>query len=248
VVIVAYAVMVATPCAASGRPPEGVRSDATLQSMLGSAYGHPRGSVRGDNRSDWIQVLDQPPVTVLTDEELAIRAQTNPAFFSDLYERNAAAVYRFVMGRIGDRQAAEDVTGEVFLKALRGIGGFRPGHPFRAWLFQIAVNASIDHLRSRRAATDIDGLTGQIGRQLGVDEQVILRDEVARVALALADLAPDQRTAVTLRLAADLSNHDIATTMRRSEGAVKVLIHRGLSTLRARLQSLDRVGGQKGRA
>jgi DNA-directed RNA polymerase specialized sigma24 family protein len=227
VVLVAHAVMVTTPCTASGRPPEGVRSDATLQSMLGSAYGNRGGSVRGDNRSDWIRVLDRPLVTALTDEELAIRAQTNPAFFSDLYERYAARVYRFVMGHIGDRQAAEDVTGEVFLKALRGIGGFRPGHPFRAWLFQIAVNASIDHLRSRRAAIDIDGLTGQIGRQVGLDEQVILRDEVARVARALADFA---------------------TTMGRSEGAVKVLIHRGLSTLRARLQSLDRAGGQEGRA
>ena len=92
----------------------------------------------------------EPGAATVTDEDLAVRSRTDAEAFGLLYERYVDRVHAFAMSRLRDHSAAEDVTSEVFLKALRAIDRYQPILPFRAWLFQIATNAVIDHLRRRR--------------------------------------------------------------------------------------------------
>src|ERR1700736_3345884 len=88
---------------------------------------------------------------------LVERAKLDPAAFGELYDRYFSQIYRFVYSRVRDQTAAEDVTSEVFMKALRGIGRYQDtGRPFSAWLYQIAVNAVNDRYRASRTFEDIE--------------------------------------------------------------------------------------------
>ena len=88
----------------------------------------------------------------LPDERsLVERAKTDPGAFGELYDRYFHQMYRFVFSRMRDQTAAEDVTSEVFIKALKGIPRYQDtGRPFVAWLYQIAVNTVADRYRSSR--------------------------------------------------------------------------------------------------
>src|SRR5437667_8451649 len=88
------------------------------------------------------------------DERLLVEAaQRDPARFGDLYDRHFERVYAFVVRRVSDRAAAEDVTAEVFHRALAGLRGYEwRGAPFAAWLLRIAANAIVD--RAKRAARE----------------------------------------------------------------------------------------------
>jgi RNA polymerase sigma-70 factor (ECF subfamily) len=174
--------------------------------------------------------------------DLVRRARTDAEAFGELYEHYAPLIFRFVHNRIGDRTIAEDLTSDVFYKALRAIDRYRPtGRPFGAWLYQIAINTITDHLRTRRPALDLEAAGEQRDRAPAVDEQVAQRAEVRRVGAAIAGLSGPQRLAVSLKLGQDMHTADIAVTMGRSEGAVKLLIHRGLAAIRQRLDEHSRV-------
>jgi RNA polymerase sigma-70 factor, ECF subfamily len=176
------------------------------------------------------------------DAALAALAGGDPDAFGQLYDRYCDQVYRFTTRRLRDRQAAEDVTAEVFFKALRAIDSYRPAiAPFSAWLFRIATNAVTDHLRARRPSNSLDAVADTPDATTPVDEQVINRVEADRVWLAVGALSGAQRMAVVLRLGHDLPIAEIASRMERSEGAVKLLLNRGLSTVRSLLAGRDGV-------
>src|SRR5947209_5336023 len=97
------------------------------------------------------------PAAPLDDAALVERSRTDAEAFGELYDRYCAQIHRYVARRVGDREAAQDVTAEVFLKALRAIDSYRPATaPFAAWLHRIAANAVIDHLRARKVTTSLD--------------------------------------------------------------------------------------------
>lgn len=169
--------------------------------------------------------------------EVVERARTDAQAFGVLYEHYVPLIFRFVFNRVGDRAIAEDLTSDVFFKALRAIDRYQPmSKPFGAWLYQIATNRVIDHVRTRRPALDLDAVTEQPDREEPVDEQVARRADVRRVWDAVAGLNEAQRLAVSLKLGQDMHTADIAVCMGRSEGAVKLLIHRGLTAIRRKLQ------------
>jgi RNA polymerase sigma-70 factor, ECF subfamily len=171
-----------------------------------------------------------------TDAELAELSSYDAEAFGILYDRYADQVFRVVYHRLNDRSDAEDVTAEVFVKALRAIDAYRPSRaPFWGWLHRIAANAVVDHVRARKSTVSLDAVADAPDSTLGVEQQVIRRLEADRAWQAVADLCPAQRTAVTLRLGRDLPIADIAGRMDRTEGAVKLLLNRGLTTLRNRL-------------
>jgi RNA polymerase sigma-70 factor (ECF subfamily) len=170
------------------------------------------------------------------EDELVDRARSDADAFGRIYEHYAPLIYRFIWNRLRDRAVAEDLTADVFFKALRAIDRYRrTGPPFRTWLYQIATNTVTDHLRTRRTALDLDSAPDQPDRRPAVDEQVIQRAELQRVWSALATLNEAQRLAVSLKLGQDMHTSDIAVVMGRSEGAVKLLIHRGLVAIRQQL-------------
>ena len=170
------------------------------------------------------------------DARLVERARADPEAFGALYDRYAEQTYRFIYRRLGDFTAAEDVTAEVFFKALKAIDTYRPSTaPFSAWLYRIAANAVIDHVRARRVTMSLDVTMDTADRATPVDEQAMNRVEAAKVWEAIDGLPEAQRTAVTLRFGRDLPITDIAAHLGRTEGAVKLLLHRGLAAVRTQL-------------
>jgi RNA polymerase sigma-70 factor (ECF subfamily) len=168
--------------------------------------------------------------------ELVERARTDAEAFGQLYERYAPLIYRFVYNRLRDPSVAEDLTADVWYKALRGIDRYQQtGRPFRSWLYQIASHTITDHLRRRRSALDLDAAGDQPDGRPPVADQVVQRTELQRVWAAVDRLNEAQRTAISLKLGQDMHTADVAAVMGRSEGAVKLLVHRGLAAVRERL-------------
>ena len=165
------------------------------------------------------------------DERLLIEAaQKDPARFAELYERDFNRVYAYVVSRVRERSAAEDITSEVFHQALASLPKFEwRGIPFAAWLLRIAANAIADrHQRTSRE-------TGNPAPE-PVDEAALKQVEQRAMLHQLVDSLPaEQRRVVLWRFADCRSIHDIAKELQRSEGAVKQLQYRALETLRARM-------------
>ncbi len=181
------------------------------------------------------------------EDQLIERAKGDPEAFGELYDHYVGQIHRFVYSRVRDADFAEDITSEVFLKALRAIGRYKPsGHPFSAWLYQIAINAITDHYRSRKPASDIDEAIGVADPATLPDERVVQSIEAQRVWAAIDTLPEAQRTAMTLKLGNDLKLAQIGVIMGKSEGAIKLLIHRGMTTVRARLEitATDETGAE----
>lgn len=181
----------------------------------------------------------------VTDEELAAQAQEQPEAFGELYERYVERIHGFVYARLRHRQTAEDVTAEVFFKALRAIEQYQPGRPFRAWLFQIATNTVTDHFRRQRAAVPLEEAADRAAQGPAVEDHALARAELDQVRAALDCLNDGQRTALALRLGQDMNTAEIAAWMGRSEGAVKLLIHRGLHAVRQHLQPMVPPAGER---
>lgn len=165
------------------------------------------------------------------------RAQRDPESFGELYDHYFPQIYRYVASRVRSQELAEDITSEVFFKALRAIGRYRPsGHPFSAWLYQIAVNAITDHYRSRKRLEDsLEAGPELVAAGAPVDDEVAQRLGLAQIWLAIEALPDQQRTALTLKYSEDLPLAQIGRIMGKSEGAIKLLIFRGTATVRAQL-------------
>jgi RNA polymerase sigma-70 factor, ECF subfamily len=166
------------------------------------------------------------------DEQLLIEAARNdPSRFAELYERNFERVYAYVARRIRNRSEAEDVTSDVFHRALANMGRFEwRGAPFSAWLFRIAANALAD--RSQRAARESDLPVPDIENPDIEEDDVEAVEDRVRLARCLRDLPPDQRRVVVMRFLSEKRIRVIAGEMARSEGAVKQLQFRALENLR----------------
>ena len=170
------------------------------------------------------------------EDQLVERAKQDADAFGELYDHYFGQIYRFVYSRLHDQDSAEDVTSEVFFKALRAIGRSRPsGHPFSAWLYQISVNAINDHYRTRRPVASLEGAVAVADPQRSVADRVVDSQEAARVWAAIDALPPQQRVAMTLKLGEDLKLAQIGKIMGKSEGAIKLLVHRGMIGVRQRL-------------
>jgi RNA polymerase sigma-70 factor, ECF subfamily len=177
--------------------------------------------------------------TVADDASLAERSRVDADAFGALYDRYCDRIYRYVFRRLRNHEAAEDVTADIFLKVLRAIDTYRrTTAPFSTWLYRIAANAVVDYARGRRITTSLDATTDAADVGVSVEELAITRVEAARVWQAVDNLTEAQRTAVTLRFGSDLPIADIAEQMGRTEGAVKLLLNRGLAAVRAQLRGL----------
>ncbi len=165
--------------------------------------------------------------------------------FGLIYERYVDSVFRFVHFRVGHRQAAEDMTSEVFLRALKRIGSFTwQGRDLGAWLVTIARNLVADHFKSGRYRLEVT--TGDVldadredrGPEGSPESAVV--DHITNVALltAVKKLRPLQQECIVLRFLKGYSVAEVAQAMRCNEGAIKALQYRAVRAL-ARLVELD---------
>ncbi|MGH2427277.1 MAG: RNA polymerase sigma factor [Candidatus Limnocylindria bacterium] len=176
------------------------------------------------------------------DPDLAavLAAQRDRAAFAVLYRRYLDRVYGYAFYLLGDHHDAEDATERTFVAALAGIQRFRDtGSSFRAWLFRIAHNTIVNALRSRRRRATLPLEEGPEPVATGADPAAVLTraEELRRVRWALASLPDDRRQVVILRFVDGLSAREIGIVLDRSEGAVRVLLHRALRELSSCLDS-----------
>jgi RNA polymerase sigma-70 factor (ECF subfamily) len=164
-----------------------------------------------------------------TDERLLVEAaQKDPARFADLYEIHFERVYAFIARRVADRDTAEDLTSDVFHKALANLKRFEwRGVPFGAWLLRIAVNAIVDHSKRHGPEIAVDH-PPELSTRPGL-QQV---EDRARLFRLVHRLPEGQRSVVVMRFAEQKTIREIAQSLGRSEGAVKQLQFRGLENLR----------------
>ena len=177
------------------------------------------------------------------ERELVERAKEDPDAFGALYDRYFPQIYRFAYSRVRDQSLAEDVTSEVFFKALRNIKRYTySGHPFSSWLYQITLNAVADHYRGQHGEVELEeGADVPSGGPSVVDE-VVRRDRSRRVWSAIDQLPRQQRAAMVLKFGEDRKIEEIAHILGKSSGAVKLLLHRGVERLRRELPPEFEVG------
>ncbi|MBI4304228.1 MAG: sigma-70 family RNA polymerase sigma factor [Chloroflexi bacterium] len=175
------------------------------------------------------------------EENLVERAKRgDQQAFARLYEENFNRIYRYIVLRIGDRTEAEDLTQQVFLNAIRSIASFKwKGKPFITWLYRIAHNQVIDHLRKKNrespAPLEESALGGDSSPELMAEHSLSIEEVLA----ATRGLTESQREVISLRFTSELSIAEVARIMGKSEGAVKALQHSAIAALRKALLVKD---------
>ncbi len=167
-----------------------------------------------------------------TDERLLIEAaQKDPRRFAELYELHFERVYAYLARRVQDRDAAEDLTSDVFHRALANLRQFEwRGSPFAAWLIRIAANAIVD--RVKRTSREVAGIDDP--DEISAEPRMEAVEHQAQLFRMVNDLPGEQRRVVAMRFAEEKSIREIAQELGKSEGAVKQLQFRGLEALRAK--------------
>src|SRR6187399_3657405 len=170
-------------------------------------------------------------------ERLVDEAQGGDAeAFAAIFDRFHEPVYRFIASRIHRPADAEDLTQLVFVKALEALPRYEArGIPFGGWLFRLARNTVIDHVRTRHDHADLDAAAGHAGRDAGPEQVTVERQELDEVAAALAALTEEQRDAIALRFFAGLSAREAAVVMGKQEGTIRGLQFRAIAALRRSL-------------
>jgi RNA polymerase sigma-70 factor (ECF subfamily) len=182
----------------------------------------------------------------VTEEKELVKRLTSgdPAAFRELVEAYKKRMYYFALDMVGDPADAEDISQEVFLKAFRGLGTFQRDARLSSWLFRIAYNTSIDHLRRRPLTPEaVDEAvldTGTDGFRAAPPSSDPARTAEARllsarVEKALQNVSVRERTVFLLRHYNDLMLDEIAETMQISIGSVKSYLFRCLRKLQKEL-------------
>lgn len=187
----------------------------------------------------------------LDDRELAARAcEGRERAFRELLLRYERPVFSLVFRMVRNRETAEDVAQEAFVKAFSAIHTYNPSYRFSNWIFKIANNMAIDRLRKRELATvSIDGApdagSAEDERRTGFDipdrsetpeSYTENRELGSRIEVAMGRLRPEYRTAVILRHVEGHSYQEISDIMELPLGTVKTYIHRGRGELKGLLE------------
>ena len=172
---------------------------------------------------------------MITDSEREpIKARrSHEAELAGLYREYYDKIARYASVHIGNRTDAEDIAGEVFLKALESLGSYKErGIPMQAWLFKIAHNLVVDYLRemSKRRTVNIDSVT--IESDKGPEEIAEVNIEIERVKKAMEQLTRDQREVLSLRFFGELTSKETASIMGKSDGAVREMQRAATEKLR----------------
>lgn len=180
------------------------------------------------------ETVNDPDWVSLPDEELVRLAERDSDAFGHLYERYHDEIEGFIRSRVGGNDAiAQDVTSEVFTKALTALPRYTDG-PFRAWVYQIARNSVIDYHRRKKPVGSTDGLLHLVSHEAPPDERAIASEADARLHEAIAHLNPRQREILTYRLhgysAVEAGQH-----LGMKPDAIKSAQHRAFRKLRSLL-------------
>ncbi|MBM3281213.1 MAG: sigma-70 family RNA polymerase sigma factor [Candidatus Harrisonbacteria bacterium] len=170
------------------------------------------------------------------DKELVRRARLGDKdAFAAIYEHNLPRIYRFIYFKTANRATAEEITQEVFLAALRAIPRYHDeGFLVSSWLYEIARNKVIDFYRSKKSDISIDEELEERPELTSTDfvKTMETKIEADKLKNLLKKLPEDYQNIILLRFVEDLSNEEVAHSLGKSLGAVRVLQHRALKALR----------------
>ena len=198
-------------------------------------------------------MVETPEWARLTDQEVVLLARAGrEAAYRELIRRYERPVFALLYRMVRDRELAEDLAQETFVKALNAIDSYRPEFKFSSWIFKIANNAAIDHLRRRELDTlSLDGSPHaatpeamqatalQIGaRQESPLDAVEAKELGGEIEAAIGRLRPEYRSCILLRHVEGRAYEEIAEILDLPLGTVKTYIHRARNELRLALAHL----------
>lgn len=160
----------------------------------------------------------------------------DPEAWAKLYEEYLPRIYRYISLRVRNQTEVEDLTEQVFLKALESGPSFKwRGAPVSSWLFRIARNQVIDHWRTDKSKRMLPLDPSVMNDNSDPEKEAERNADVRRVIQELGHLTKAQREVIELRFAGGLSTAEVASILRKSQGSVKVMQHSALAVLRRRL-------------
>jgi len=193
---------------------------------------------------DALTILDAIPQSVAAEPEdraAVERTLTDANAFDILYRKYVADVYRYCYRRLGDREAAEDLTSHIFMQAYAALPTLGT-KPFRPWLFSIARNALIDRYRRRELpTTSLDMAAEQHDTNPSPEAHALDREGVDAIHALFGQLSERDRQVVELRLAG-LTGAEIAQAMQCSHAVVRTAQHRAFVKIRALLERTGQEG------
>ena len=188
-----------------------------------------------------LQHPDPPsPLTLETEKKLVAQSQQgDQEAFASLYRNYVQAIYRYCFFRVQDGDHAEDLTADVFLKAVDGLSRYNErGLPFGAWLFRIAHDRVVDFYRKTGRRPIVELTDDFISDDLSPDVSIEIAESHDRLYEAISHLTDDQQAVIQFRFMENWSLEDTGRMMNKSANAIKALQHRAL-------QSLQRYFSQK---
>lgn len=175
------------------------------------------------------------------DAELIAQAKAGQIeAFGELYQRYLDPIYRYIRIRVAEDNIAEDLTELVFLRAFEALRRYKErGRPFSAFLYQVARNLLVDHYRQQKREVPLETADDMAVSDPTIDEHIMRSERIEMLQRAMVDLRPDYQEVIRLRVILALPTATVAEWMGRSEGAVRVLLHRALNSMRERLVEDD---------
>jgi len=164
--------------------------------------------------------------------------QGDQAAFADLYRENVQTIFRYVYHRVNDRQLAEDLTADVFVRAVKGLASYKDtGKPWIAWLYRIAHARVVDHYRRQnRRPDDTDVDATPISVTPNMDARLMRQQAARALREAITYLTDDQQQVIILRFIEGKRIDEVAQTLGKKPNAIKALQHRALRSLGSRLE------------
>jgi RNA polymerase sigma-70 factor (ECF subfamily) len=191
--------------------------------------------------------LDPGALTEYTDQEVvALAQQGSEAAYRELITRYQRPVFALIYRMVRDRELAEDLAQDTFIKVLNHIDSYRPEHKFSSWIFKIANNAAIDHLRRKQLNTlSLEGAPDALtadrqeatalqvsGGEESALEELEARELGTQIERAIGRLRPEYRACIIMRHVEGRPYEEIATALELPLGTVKTYIHRARNELR----------------
>jgi len=159
--------------------------------------------------------------------------------FGRLYDMHVDRVYRHIYYRVGNTADAEDLTQQVFIKAWQAISRYKKtASPFLAWLIKISHNLVIDFYRSKKSDAYIDFDTVATKPETDPAHLAEAQFRQQEIRQAIHKLRGDQQQVILMRFIEDFSYTEIAAALGKSEGAIRVILHRGLAKLKTIMEKV----------
>lgn len=152
--------------------------------------------------------------------------------FTRYYEQHKNAIFNYILYRIGfDRDTAEDLTSEIFLKAFEYFASYDTSRPFKNWIFTIAHNHLVNYYTTKRETLPLEDVT-ELVKTASATDTLENHMTIEKILMLMTKLPPAQRDLIIMRYVNDLSNREIAEILHKEEGALRTALSRALTALR----------------